>query len=128
MTQSAEAAAHVVLVTPMWRGGLPARAKGFFDRAFLPGRAFDPRIRRGGLPKPLFAGRTARLVMTTDTPGFWFRLLYGQALRKQVERQILSFCGLKPRGFAHCSPVEHSTAGIRARWLDRARAIGAAGG
>jgi putative NADPH-quinone reductase len=126
--QAIGAAAHVVLVTPMWWGGLPARAKGFFDRAFLPGRTFYPRIRKGGLPKPLLAGRTARLVMTSDTPGFWFRLMYGQALRKQVERQILSFCGLKPQGFTHFSPVEHSTAEIRARWLERARAIGAAGG
>ncbi len=72
------AAEHVVLVSPMWWGGLPAKAKGLFDRAFLPGRAFDPRIRRGGLPKPLFAGRTARLVLTSDTPTLWFRLLYGQ--------------------------------------------------
>ncbi len=123
-----EAASHVVLVTPMWWGGLPAKAKGFFDRAFLPGRAFDPRIRKAGLPKPLFAGRTARLVMTSDTPGLWFRLMYGQAMRKQVERQILSFCGLKPRGFTHFSPVEHSSDAVRARWLERARAIGAAGG
>jgi putative NADPH-quinone reductase len=122
------AAEHVVLVSPMWWGGLPAKAKGLFDRAFLPGRAFDPRIRRGGLPKPLFAGRTARLVLTSDTPTLWFRLLYGQAMRRQVERQILSFCGLKPQGFTHFSPVEHSTDAIRARWLDRARAIGAAGG
>ncbi len=122
------AAGHVTFVTPMWWGGLPAKAKGFFDRAFLPGRAFDPRIRRFGLPKPLFAGRTARLVMTSDTPGLFFRFAYGAAMRRQVERQILDFCGLKPRGFTHFSPVESSSAEMRDRWLARARAIGAAGG
>ncbi len=122
------AARHVTFVTPMWWGGLPAKAKGFFDRAFLPGRAFDPRIRRFGLPRPLFAGRTARLVMTSDTPGLFFRFAYGAAMRRQVERQILDFCGLKPRGFTHFSPVESSTAGMRDRWLSRARAIGASGG
>lgn len=126
--QAIEAAKHVVLVAPMWWGGLPAKAKAFFDRAFLPGRAFDPRIRKGGLAKPLFEGRTARLILTSDTPSFWFRALYGQSMRKQVERQILSFTGLKPSGFRHFSPVEHSTDLIRANWLEKARSIGAAGG
>jgi len=120
-------ASHVVFTAPMWWGRLPAKTKGFFDRAFLPGRAFDPRIRRRGMSKPLPAGRTARLILTSDTPGLFFRLMYGQAMRKQMERQILSFCGLAPRGFTHFPAVEHSTPQIRAQCLDRARTIGAVG-
>jgi putative NADPH-quinone reductase len=118
------AASHIVLVAPMWWGGLPARAKGLFDRVLLPGFAFDPRQRRMGLPKPLLTGRSARLVLTSDSPGWYFRLAHGAALRRQVEGQILRFCGIRPAGFTHFSPVQHSTPERRAAWLDQMRALG----
>jgi NAD(P)H dehydrogenase (quinone) len=119
-------AEHVVVITPMWWGGLPAKAKGLFDRTLLPGYAFDPRQRKAGLPKPLLAGRTGRLILTSDTPGWAFWLMYARALKNQVQRQILSFVGIKPKGFTHFSPVEHSTDPIRARWLAHTRALGQA--
>jgi NAD(P)H dehydrogenase (quinone) len=117
-------AGHVVLVLPMWWGGLPAKAKGLFDRSFLPGTAFDPRQRRMGLPKPLLAGRTARLILTSDTPGWAFRLMYHRALVHQLRRQILGYVGIKPMALSHFSPVEHSTDGIRAGWLSRTETLG----
>ncbi|MDZ4087192.1 MAG: NAD(P)H-dependent oxidoreductase [Tabrizicola sp.] len=118
-------AEHVVLITPMWWGGLPAKAKGLFDRTLLPGFAFDPRQRRMGLPIPLLSGRTAHFMLTSDTPSWAFWLMYGQALKRQVQRQILSFVGLKPVRHTHYSPVEHSTPRIRARWLEDTRLLGA---
>lgn len=118
------AARHIVLVAPMWWGGLPARAKGLFDRVLLPGFAFDPRERRFGLPKPLLTGRTARLVLTSDSPGWYFRLVHRAALRRQVEGQILRFCGIRPSGFTHFSPVLSSTPERRAAWADQMRALG----
>ncbi|MCU0828847.1 MAG: NAD(P)H-dependent oxidoreductase [Tabrizicola sp.] len=117
-------AEHVVLLTPMWWGGLPAKTKGLFDRTLLPGYAFDPRQRRMGLPKPLLAGRTGRLILTSDTPGWAFWLMYARALKHQVQRQILSYVGIKPQGFSHFSPVEHATDQIRARWLAQTEDLG----
>ncbi len=117
-------AEHVVFITPMWWGGLPAKTKGLFDRILLPGYAFDPRTRNLGLPKPLLAGRTARLIMTSDTPAWAFWAIYRRALRQQIQRQILGYVGIKPMGFSHFSPVEHSTDKIRARWLAQTEALG----
>jgi len=34
-------AEHLTLVYPIWWGGIPALLKGFFDRVFLPGFAFQ---------------------------------------------------------------------------------------
>lgn len=112
---------HAVFVAPMWWGGLPAKAKGLFDRAFLPGRAFDPRIRKHGLPKPLFAGRTGRLILTSDTPQLYFRLLYTQSMRRQIQRQIMDFVGIRPVAFRHFAPVEKSTDQQRQTWLGQVR-------
>lgn len=117
-------AEHVVLILPMWWGGLPAKTKGLFDRTLLPGYAFDPRQKRMGLPKQLLAGRSARLILTSDTPGWLFPLLYRSALKHQIQRQILGYVGIKPTGFNHFSPVEHSTDVLRARWLARTEALG----
>lgn len=118
-------AEHVVLVTPMWWGGLPAKAKGLFDRVLLPGFAFDPRQRRMGVPTPLLSGRTAHFMLTSDTPAWAFWLMYGRALKQQVHRQILGFVGLKPVRHTHFSPVEHSTPQLRARWISDTRLLGA---
>jgi len=118
---------QIVLVTPMWWGGLPARAKGLFDRAFLPGTAFDPRQKTMGLPKPLLAGRGARLILTSDTPWWAFSLLYRSAVRHQVANQIFGYVGVKPTRFTHLSPVEHSTPEIRAGWLRDVGALGRRG-
>lgn len=85
---------HVVVATPMWWGGLPAKLKGLFDRSLLPGRTFDT---RGKLPKPMLKGRTARVFLTSDTPAWYFRLFYRNALKWQLKKQILGFIGLKTK-------------------------------
>ncbi len=120
-------AEHLVLVSPLWWGGLPAKAKGLFDRTLLPGYAFDPRQRRAGLPKPLLSGRTARFILTSDTPRWAFWLMYRSALRHQVQRQILSYIGIHPMKLTHFGAVEHSTAAIRADWLQTTAALGRKG-
>lgn len=118
-------AEHWILLAPMWWGGLPARAKGLLDRTLLPGFAFDPRQRRLGLPKPLLGGRSARVILTSDTPGWAFGLLYRSALRHQLQRQILGYVGIRPSRFTMFAPVEHSTDAQRTGWLQQSKALGA---
>lgn len=121
-----EWAEHVVLGTPMWWGGMPAKLKGLFDRAFLPGRTFDTRhTNMFGIPKPLLTGKTARVLLTSDTPAFFLRLAYGNALKKLLGRQILGFVGIKPTRYSQFAPASHPDAAKVENWLDQARALGA---
>lgn len=116
---------HLVLISPMWWGGLPAKLKGLFDRILLPGIAFDPRRRKFGLPAPLFTGRTARVIISSDTPGWAFRLFYSNALLVQIRYQILKFIGIQPSRFLHLTGASHAEKATVERWLGEARALGA---
>lgn len=121
--QSIEWADHVVLTTPMWWGGLPAKLKGLIDRSFLPGRTFD--TKSGKFPKPLLKGRTARVILTSDTPGWYFRLIYRSALHWQLKRQILGFIGLSPTRFTHFAQSSDPKPGAVARWVASVKTLGA---
>lgn len=122
-----EWAGHVVIVSPLWWGGLPARLKGLFDRVLLPGNSFDPGKRKMGLPTPLLTGRSARVIMTADTPGWALRLFYRGAVRVQIARQILGYVGIRPTRFTHFAAVEHASPETIGAWVRRTGDLGARG-
>jgi putative NADPH-quinone reductase len=116
-------AEHLVLVYPTWWGTMPALLKGFFDRVFLPGFAFRYR-ESGALWDKLLTGRTARLIVTMDTPPLINRWLYGHAGHKVMKRNILRFCGIRPVRVTEVGPVRGSTEQRRRAWLDLAERLG----
>ena len=118
-----ESSTHLCLVTPLWWGSVPALLKGFFDRAFQRGWAY--RYLPNGHPLGLLAGRSARVLLTTDSPGWYLRLLQGDPTVRQLVRSTLRFCGFKPVRVTRFGPVHGSMAPARAGWLDRAAAVGA---
>ena len=83
---------HLVLTTPMWWGGLPAKLKGAIDRAFMPGITFDNNTGKGKLPKPMLSGRSARVILTSDTPGWFMRLIYKNAIIHQLKKTNSWIC------------------------------------
>jgi putative NADPH-quinone reductase len=91
---------HFVLAFPLWWGGFPAKLKGWIDRVFTIGRTFTTEETTPiGLPKPLLTGRTARVLITSDTPRSFLWLAYRDAIRHQIKGQILGFVGFKPVKF-----------------------------
>lgn len=119
--QSLEWSDHFVMTSPMWWGGLPAKLKGLIDRAFLPGRAFDTRGK--GLPKPMLSGRSAQVILTSDSPSWYFRFLLHRPLFWQLKRQILGFVGFKPVQVLHFSGASHPTPKQIDTWLGRVRGL-----
>lgn len=122
-----EWAEHIVMTTPMWWGGLPAKLKGIFDRTFLPGWAFDTRTTKLGIPLPMLSGRTARIFVNSDTPGFFFWLMHRNALLKQIRGQIFHFCGIKPARITHFAPAGTATPKKIEKWIDEVRKLGTSG-
>lgn len=115
---------RITMVYPIWWGGIPALMKGFFDRVLLPGFAF--RYRPGkAFPEKLLRGRTAHLLVTMDTPPWYFKWMYQMPGLNQVRKTTLSFCGIKPRKTATFGPILGASLDRRNRWLKQARTMAA---
>jgi NAD(P)H dehydrogenase (quinone) len=131
--QRIDRATDLVLVFPVWWWSVPAVLKGWIDRVFVNGWAFDVDP-DGGIRRAL--GRlTVHLVpIAGDDAGVYERHGYAEALRTQVEHGIVDFCGAR-RGatvFVHDSEAEDAEAreravaaaveGVRRAVVDRAPA------
>ena len=113
----------LVFAYPNWWGTVPALLKGFLDRALLPGFAFKYRENSRFWDR-LLAGRRGRLLVTTDTPGWYYRTVIRAPGHHMMRRAVLGFSGVKPVRTAVFGPVRGSDATTRERWLARAAAVG----
>ena len=82
----------LVLVFPTWWYGMPAILKGYFDRVWLPGVAFEV---AGGRTRPLLRNIERFAVVTTYGSPWWFNRLMGDPNRRVITRGLRA---LFPRG------------------------------
>lgn len=120
-------ATHLCWTYPQWWGGMPAKMKGVIDRAFLPGFAMkyhenDPFWDR------LLTGRSADVLMTSDAPPLYDRIMYGRPAGRQVERMVLKYAGIKPVRTLQFGPVKGTDDAKIAGWLNKAEQAGARAG
>jgi putative NADPH-quinone reductase len=118
-------AEHLVFVYPVWWGTMPALLKGFIDRVFLPGFAFKYRT-GSALWDRLLTGRTGELIVTMDSPSWYYRWLAGQPGHRMMKKTVLEFCGVRPVGVTSVGGVRQSTPEKRVRWLAKVRQLGMA--
>lgn len=111
-------AEHLVWVYPVWWGSIPALLKGFLDRVLLPGFAFayDPGKLR---PRQLLQGKTAELLVTLDTPAWYFKWVQRAPAVHQMRTATLEFCGIKTVHVELIGPIHGSTESRRKAWLDQ---------
>ena len=104
----------------MWWGGLLVKLKGLFDRALLLGRTFNVReVNWMGMPKPMLTGRSGRIIMTSDTPGWFMRWAYHNAVLRQLRDQILGFVGIKPAKISYFAGASHPKPGKVDKWISQ---------
>ncbi|MCJ8012145.1 NAD(P)H-dependent oxidoreductase [Paenibacillus sp. KQZ6P-2] len=115
---------HLVWIYPTWWGTMPAIMKGFIDRVFLPGFAFTS-APDTLIAKKLLVGKTARLLVTMDSPSWYYRLVLKRAGHTIMKRGILKFSGINPVRITEVNTVKLLSTEKRKRWLDQAEAMGA---
>lgn len=121
--QTIQWADHLVWVHPVWWGGLPAMAKGFIDRLFLPGLAFKYRENSVWWDK-LLKGKTAHIITTMDQPGWYYRLVFGRPSINQLKKSTLEFCGVKPVKVTTIGIIKTADEQQRKKWLAKVYALG----
>ncbi|RVK12796.1 flavodoxin family protein [Sinorhizobium meliloti] len=114
-------AEHWVFLFPLWHGTMPALLKGFLEHIFRPGFAMG--YKKGGFPKRLLAGRSARIIVTMGMPVLLYRWYFGAYGVRSFERSMLGFAGIKPirENFYGLSFADEKK---RSRWLDEMRDYG----
>ncbi|WP_343632427.1 NAD(P)H-dependent oxidoreductase [Fluviicola sp.] len=111
-------AEHLVWIHPVWWGGLPAITKGFIDRLFLPGFAFQYRENSPFWDK-LLKGKTAHIITTLDQPALFYRLVFRRPSVNQLKRSVLKFCGIKPVKVSYIGIIRNSKPEMREKWLQK---------
>jgi putative NADPH-quinone reductase len=114
---------HLVWIHPVWWGGLPAITKGFIDRLFLPGFAFQYRENSVWWDK-LLTGKTAHVITTLDQPSIYYRLAFGRPSVNQLKKSTLEFCGVKPVNVSYFGPVKNSSIEVRTKWIEKVQKLG----
>ena len=91
------AAEAVVLVFPTWWFGFPAILKGWFDRAWAPGVAYDHADQYGPI-KPRLSGLRHMLVVTSLGSPWWVdRLVLRQPVKRVLKTAIVGTCAPRCR-------------------------------
>lgn len=86
------AAEALVLVFPTWWFGFPAILKGWFDRVWAPGVAYDHADDLGPIRPRLHHLRRAFAVTSLGSPWWVDRLLLRQPVRRVLKTALLGTC------------------------------------
>lgn len=114
---------HLVFFFPLWLGTLPARVKAFLEQVLRPGFAFAAEAREG-IGERLLKGKSARVVITMGMPGPIYRWYFGAHGYRNLKRNILYFCGIRPVRRCFVGGVAGKNDRHRQRWLARIEALG----
>lgn len=114
---------HLVFVYPNWWSTFPALLKGFIDRVFVPGFAFKFRENSPFWDK-LLKGKTARLIVTMDTPIWYYWIINRNAGHNAMKIGVLEFCGVKPVKIKVFSGIKTSDEAKRKKWLNEVEQLG----
>ena len=76
------------------------------------------------MPKKLLQGRTARVVMTMDTPPWYYSLIQGAPAIKQLKTATLKFVGFNSVKSKMIGPIISSSQESRSKWINEVEKLG----
>ncbi|GGO74708.1 NAD(P)H-dependent oxidoreductase [Bowmanella pacifica] len=90
-------AESLVLVFPTWWFGFPAILKGWFDRVWAPGHAYDHASDLGAIQPRLQHLKEMKVVTTLGSPWWVDRLVMFRPVRRILKTALLGACAAKCR-------------------------------
>ncbi|WP_444898030.1 NAD(P)H-dependent oxidoreductase [Microbulbifer sp. SSSA005] len=116
-------AQHIVVMSPIWWGGLPGKLKGLIDRSFLPGITF--KFESGSAePIQLLKGKTSRIILTMDAPTEYLEE-QAKSVLEQLDRFTLQYCGFSKAEVSLFGSMIMSDKNQQDSWLKTVKALGA---
>ncbi len=114
---------HVVLIFPLWLGGMPAMLKAWMEHVFREGFAFTfaPKFTRN------LKGRSARIVVPMGAPAALYRIVFGGFGLRMLRRSVLGMAGIGPVRRSLIGLVDELDTADLQGWLDTMRNLGAKG-
>ena len=117
--ETLKAARGLLLIYPTWWYGMPAMLKGWFDRVWLPGVAFDLDSQRGISTHALSGIGRLMVVTTYGAPRWFIRLWMRDPGRKVMLRGLRPLLGRGCKAsWAALYAMDQSTPDQRERFLD----------
>jgi len=116
---------HVVIVYPNWWCSMPALLKGLFDRAWLPGFAFNFNKETKQVEEHL-KGKTGRVIILSGSHSpfkTWWR--FGD-YTNEIQYGIMEFAGIRTAVSAF-GPCEHVDDKVRDKWMKEVDQMGVKG-
>lgn len=111
-------AEHLIFIFPIWWELMPALTKGFIDRVFFPGAAYDYTNAANTRMRPLWARlRGVTVITTMNTPGWLYGALFGNAIKKALIFGTFFKAGYRNLKWLSFNEVKAVPREKRARWL-----------
>lgn len=114
---------HIVWIYPVWWGSYPAIMKGFIDRVFLPGFAFQKKENSVWWDKYL-TGKSARIISTLDQPSWYYTLINKNPSHTSIKKLTCDFVGIKPVKITTIGSLRMSKNSYREKWLKKVHHLG----
>lgn len=118
-------AALILVFHPNWWGQPPAILKGWIDRVFRPGVAYD--YPHGAGPQApavgLLRAKAALVFNTSNTPPPREAKAFGDPLQNLWKNCVFGLCGVRVFERRVFGPIASSTPAQRKAWLDQVRAL-----
>ena len=116
---------HIMIIYPLWLGGMPALLKGFLEQILRPGFAYD--MPDNKLPKKLLKGKSVRIIVTMGMPAFAYRWYFFAHSLKSLQRNILGFCGFSPVRSTLIGLIDTKNTRRRQKWIKQVQRLGSLG-
>ena len=112
----------LIFVFPQWWFNLPAILKGFIDRVFAPGVAFDYAADGIKLEPKLDRLKYFWVFSTTGSPWWVVKFYMGDPVRRILKRGVAAFCGKRVEFRMTClHNMDDTTQAKRERFLEKVR-------